>query len=130
MDSQFNTLARSYHDNYVQYKISGTQANQNAYMSAETGIKNILSSLQQQADEQSSTISNFYKSDVEDKLRNTRTDLKRYQGKIVRTEDEIEAAKMRSETSLPPTPIQTPLMGQYVALSILGVLVFGLMAMR
>lgn len=130
MDSQFNTLARSYHDNYIQYKLKGTQANQNAYMAAEKGIQNILSSLQKQADEQSSQISDFYKSDVETKLRNTRSDLKRFQGKIVHTEDEIEAAKMRSETSLPSPPIQLPMMGQYVALSILGVVAFGLMALR
>lgn len=130
MDGQFNTLVRSYHDNYIQYKITGGQAYQNSYMSAQQGIQSILDSLQQQVDAQKSQISDFYKSDVEEKLRDTQSDITKYQKKIVRTEDEIEAAKMRSETPLPAPPIQTPLMGQYIALSILGVLALGLMALR
>ena len=130
MDSQFNTLARSYHDNYVQYKITGSQSNQNAYMAAETGIKNILNSLQQQVDEQKSEISNFYNSDVEDKLRDTRTGITKYQKKIVRTEDEIEAAKLRGEAPPVSPPTQMPLMGQYIALATLGAIALGLMVLR
>lgn len=130
MDSQFNTLVSSYHDNYIQFKLSGAQSNQNAYVSAEQGIQNILNSLQQQVDAQKSQISGFYKSGVEEKMRDTQSDMRKYQRKIVQTGDQIEAAKMRSETPLPSPPIQTPLMGQYVALSILGVLALGLMAMR
>lgn len=130
MDGQFNTLVRSYHDNYIQYKITGGQSYQNAYLSAQDGIQSILNSLQQQVSDQQSQISDFYKSDVEEKLRDTQSGITKYQKKIVRTEDEIEAAKMRSETSLPSPPIQTPLMGQYIALSILGVVALGLMALR
>lgn len=130
MDSQFNTLLRSYHDNYLQYKVTGSQTYQNAYMSAQQGIQTILDSLQKQVSDQTSQISDFYKSDVEGKIRDTQSDITKYQKKIVRTEDEIEAAKMRSETSLPSPPIQTPLMGQYIALATLGVLALGLMALR
>lgn len=130
MDGQFNTLVRSYHDNYIQYKITGGQSYQNAYLAAQEGIQSILDSLQKQASDQQAQISDFYKSDVEGKIRDTQSDITKYQKKIVRTEDEIEAAKMRSETSLPSPPIQTPLMGQYIALSILGVLALGLMALR
>lgn len=129
MDGQFNTLVRSYHDNYIQYKITGGQSYQNAYMSAQEGIKNILDSLQKQATDQQAQISDFYKSDVEEKLRDTRTGITKYQRKIVRTEDEIEAAKIRGEAPPVPPPIQTPLMSQYITLSILGVLALGLMAM-
>ena len=121
MDGQFNTLVRSYHDNYIQYKITGGQSYQNAYLAAQEGIQSILDSLQKQASDQQAQISDFYKSDVEGKIRDTQSDITKYQRKIVRTEDEIEAAKMRSETSLPSPPIQTPLMGQYIALSIFGV---------
>lgn len=127
MDGQFNTLARSYHDNYIQYKITGGQAYQNSYMSAQQGIQSILDSLQQQVDSQKSQISDFYKSDVEEKLRDTQSDITKYQKKIVSTEDSIEAAKMRSETI--SSPVQPSLMGQYITLSILGVLAFGLMAL-
>ena len=130
MDGQFNTLVRSYHDNYIQYKLTGGQSYQNAYMSAQEGIQTILDSLQKQASDQQAQISDFYKSDVEGKIRDTQSDITKYQKKIVRTEDEIEAAKMRSETPLPSPPIQTPLMSQYIALSILGVLALGLMALR
>jgi peptidoglycan hydrolase CwlO-like protein len=130
MDGQFNTLVRSYHDNYIQYKINGAQASQNAYLSAQQGIQTILDSLQQQVDAQKSQISDFYKSDVEEKLRDTQSDITKYQKKIVTTEDSIEAAKIRSQSSLPPASIQTPLMGQYIALSILGVVALGLMALR
>ena len=127
MDGQFNTLVRSYHDNYIQYKITGGQAYQNSYLSAEEGIQTILNSLQQQVSDQQSQISDFYKSDVEEKLRDTQSDITKYQKKIVSTEDQIEAAKMRT---VPSPPIQTPLMGQYIALSILGVVALGLMALR
>ena len=130
MDGQFNTLVRSYHDNYIQYKINGAQASQNAYLSAQQGIQTILDSLQQQVDAQKSQISDFYKSDVEEKLRDTQSDITKYQKKIVTTEDSIEAAKIRSQSSLPSASIQTPLMGQYIALSILGVVALGLMALR
>lgn len=129
MDSQFNTLIRSYHDNYIQYKITGSQSNQTAYQSAEQGIQNIINSLQTQVDEQKSKISNFYSSNVEEKLRNTQSDLKKYQRKIVRAEDDTEAAKMRSETTQ-SFPIQMPTVGQYAAISILGVAVLALMALR
>jgi peptidoglycan hydrolase CwlO-like protein len=130
MDTQFNTLTRSYHDNYIQYKITGSQTYQTAYQAAEQGLQTILNSLQDQVTQQQSQISDFYKGDVEGKLRDTQSDMKKYQRKIVKTEDAIEAAKIRSEAPPASPPPQTPLMGQYIALSILGVLAFGLMALR
>jgi peptidoglycan hydrolase CwlO-like protein len=130
MDGQFNTLISSYHDNYLQYKITGEQAYQNSYMSAQEGIQNILNSLQQQVGDQQSQISDFYKSDVEEKLRDTQSDITKYQKKIVSTEDQIQAAKIRSSTSLPSMSGETPLIVQYTALSILGVVALGLMALR
>ena len=130
MDGQFNTLVRSYHDNYIQYKLTGGQSYQNAYMSAQEGIQSILDSLQKQASEQQAQISDFYKSDVEGKIRDTQSGITKYQKKIVSTEDQIEAAKMRTETPLPSPPIQTPLMSQYIAIATLGVIALGLMALQ
>lgn len=129
MDGQFNTLVKSYHDNYIQYKLKGGQPDQNAYLSAEQGIKKILESLQEEVSAQTSEISNFYKSGIEEKLRDTQSDMKTYQRKIVKTDDEIEAAKMRAEVPPPLPSPQMPLISQYIALSILGVISLGLMAM-
>ena len=64
MDSQFNTLIRSYHDNYLQYKLTGTDSYKNAYSSAQQGIETILSTLQDSVESQKVTISNFYKEDI------------------------------------------------------------------
>lgn len=130
MDGQFNTLVRSYHDNYIQYKITGGQSYQNSYMSAQQGIQSILDYLQKQVDAQKGQISDFYKSDVEEKLRDTKSDITKYQKKIVKTEDAIEAAKMRSETTPSSFSYQPSLMGQYITLSILGVVALGLMALQ
>ncbi len=130
MDTQFNTLTRSYHDNYIQYKITGSQTYQTAYQAAEEGLQTILNSLQDQVTQQTAQISDFYNKDVEGKLRDTQSDMRKYQRKILKTEDAIEAAKMRSEVPQPSPPIQTPIMGQYIALSILGVLALGLMALQ
>jgi len=45
MDKQFHTLARSYTDNYVQYKTTGVKSHQIAYKTAEEGIQRILQSM-------------------------------------------------------------------------------------
>lgn len=131
MDSQFTTLIKSYHDNYLQYKVSGSQTDQNAYQSAQKGIESILNSLQQQVTAQTSQISNFYKSGTEDKLRQTQSDLRKAEKNIRRGQDELESAKMRttdSPVSAPPT--QMPMMWQYITLATLGVISFGLMAVQ
>lgn len=131
MDSQFNTLIKSYHDNYLQYKVSGAQTDQNAYLAAQQGIENILNSLQQQVTAQTAQISNFYKSGTEEKLRQTQSDLRKAEKNIRRGQDELEAAKMRSTNSPVSTPpAQMPMMWQYITLAMLGVISFGLMALQ
>jgi len=103
MDSQFTTLTRSYHDNYLQYALTGNQTYQAAYQSAKTGLDTIISSLQSEVAEQESTISNFYKSDVEGKMRDLRTQAKNAKEDIVTQGDEITAAKMRQVPASAPT---------------------------
>jgi len=129
MDGQFNTLLNSYRDNYVQYKVTGSPSNQTAYTSAQQGIQNILNSLQQQLTAQKTQLSNFYKSDVEEKVRDTQSDIRKYQRKNLATEDEIEAAKLRSEASQVSPPPQLPMMWQYITLATLGAVSFALMAL-
>jgi hypothetical protein len=101
MDSQFNTLVRSYHDNYLDYKTTGKASYQTAYQSAQTGIDNILKTLQGQIDSQKAEVSSFYKSGVEMKLKELQHENTLLQHGLGEEQDQIVAAQMRS------TPIQT-----------------------
>lgn len=130
MDNQFTTLIKSYHDNYLQYKVSGSQTDQNAYLAAQKGIESILSSLQQQVTAQTAKISNFYKSDTEEKLRQTQSDLRKAEKTIKHGQDELEAAKMRTDLPQTSPPAQMPMMWQYITLATLGVVSLGLMALQ
>lgn len=96
MDKQFTTLTSSYHDNYLQYKVTGNSSYQNSYMSAEQGIQNILSSLQDQINTQNSQITSFYNADIEGKLQDTRSKIKSSQRNILKETDESVAAGMRT----------------------------------
>ena len=95
MDSQFTTLTRSYHDNFLQYATTGGAAYQSAYESAKEGLDNIISTMQSEVDSQNETISNFYKSDVEGKLRDLKSDTMNAKRNIVSGHDELISAKMR-----------------------------------
>jgi hypothetical protein len=110
MDSQFTTLTRSYHDNFLQYATTGGAAYQTAYESAKEGLDNIIASMQSEVDSQSDTISDFYKSGTEGKLRDLKsktTDAKR---NIVSGRDDLIAAKMRlvPQAGAPVAPDYTP----------------------
>jgi hypothetical protein len=95
MDNQFTTLTSSYYDNYLQYKITGNPSYQNSYMSAEQGIQNILSSLQDQVNTQNQQIATFYSSDVEGKLRDTQSQIRMAQQNILSESDAVKTASMR-----------------------------------
>lgn len=101
MDSQFNTLVRSYHDNYLQYKTTGKPSYQSAYQSAQTGIDSIINTLQGQVDAQKAEVSSFYKSGVEMRLKELQHENRLLQHGLGDEKDQIVAAQMRS------TPIQT-----------------------
>jgi hypothetical protein len=95
MDSQFTTLTRSYHDNYLQYSLTGNESYQTAYEAAKTGLDNIISSLQSEVADQESVISNFYKSDVEGKMRDLKSGITDTKRLGVSIQDQHTAAKMR-----------------------------------
>jgi hypothetical protein len=101
MDSQFNTLARSYHDNYLQYKTTGKSSYQTAYQSAQAGIDNIIKTLQDQVSAQKAEVSSFYKSGVEMKLKELQHENRLLQHGLGDERDQIVAAEMRSN------PVQT-----------------------
>jgi hypothetical protein len=102
MDTQFTTLTRSYHDNYLQYALTGNSTYQTAYENAKDGLDTIISSLQSEVDEQESTISNFYKSDVEGKLRDLNSQEKRAKRELVTQNDKNITARMRQVPTASP----------------------------
>lgn len=97
MDSQFNTLTRSYHDNFLQYRLTGNQSYQQAYQSAQQGLDQIIAGLQSQNAQQKQSISGYYNQDVEGRLRDIRSQKRDTQRKLVSENDQVVAAEMRSQ---------------------------------
>ena len=113
-DTQFNTLIRSLHDNYLQYKLTGGQAYQKSYTSAQEGIESILSDLEKTVDSQKSQITDFYKTDVEGKLKSLQSESKNLQNGLIEQKDELTAAEIRqSQSTTVPTQSLT---SRYIAL--------------
>lgn len=122
MDNQFTTLTRSYHDNYLQYKLTGNPSYKNAYLSAQEGIDNIVSSLEGEVSSQNNEINNFYSSNTEEKIRNTRAEALQAEQNIVSQRDLVETAKMRGNTTLPNPPTTPDTSGQLTYLIAGGVI--------
>lgn len=97
MDNQFNTLTRSYYDNFLQYRLTGNPSYQQAYQSAQQGLDQIIAGLEQTNSEQKQNISGFYKDDVEGRLRELQSQTRDTQRKIVSENDQVIAAEMRSQ---------------------------------
>jgi CHASE3 domain sensor protein len=97
MDNQFNTLTRSYYDNFLQYRLTGNASYQQAYQSAQQGLDQIISGLEQQNAEQKQNISGFYKQDVEGRLRDLQSQTRDTQRKVVSENDQVIAAEMRAQ---------------------------------
>lgn len=116
MDSQFNTLLRSYSDNYIQFKITGNPRYQKAYTTAQESLESILSQMRNSVDAQKQEMSEFYKSGVEQKITELNQRNRFLQRGLVSESDEVVAAHMRSQSPELP-PIQT---WQYVTLGLLG----------
>jgi len=115
MDSQFNTLIRSFHDNFLQYKLTGTASYKKAYEGAQEGIENILNSLESSVQKDKSQIKDFYSSASEDKLRDAHSKKTDLQNQLVDQNDRMSASQLRTQS----TPYQ-PLFPQYIALAVLG----------
>jgi hypothetical protein len=124
MDTQFNTLIRSYHDNFLQYRLSGDSGYENSYKSAQQGIESILSSLRSDVQSQDSQISSFYSDDVEGRLRELQSETRRAQASIVTDKDALEAAQLRGTASEPQS-----LTSRYIALGVLSAIAIGLSVM-
>ena len=126
MDSQFNTLVRSYHDNYLQYRTTGKQSYQTAYQSAQQGIDTILKTLDDEVKAQKKEVSDFYKSGVEARLKDLQHENKVLQHGLSDERDQITAANIRA-SAVQVTPIH-PLTGYYIAggvlAGVIGLLMF------
>lgn len=99
MENQFATLTKSYYDNFLEYKLTGNESNQKAYMSAEQGIQTILNGLNDEVNAQSNSIASFYQSDVQGKLKSIRSDIQATQRNIITNKDRLSAAEMRIPTA-------------------------------
>ena len=129
MDSQFNSLIQSFNSNYIQYKITGNSSYQSGYISAQQGLDSIIAQLQQEVNAEKSSISNFYKSGVEQSLNILQQKNRKLQRGIVMEKDDIAAEKIRNEqpVSSPSPPIIST--NQYIMLGILGATILGLSLM-
>lgn len=125
MDSQFNSLLRSYSDNYIQFKVTGNSAYKTGYTAAQQGIDSIISQLQTTVDSEKQQIADFYKSGVEQKVLDLDQRNRFLQRGIVSEKDEVVAANMRSSSAVSPSLTIQP--WQYITLGVLGVMSVGLM---
>jgi hypothetical protein len=66
MDSQFNTLARSYHDNFLEHRVTGEDRYQTSYEGAKEGIENILKTMNDDVQKKQQELADFYRSGVRD----------------------------------------------------------------
>ncbi len=124
MDSQFNSLLRSYSDNYIQFKVTGNPVYQQGYTSAQQGLDRIIDQLQTMVDSEKQQIANFYKSGVEQRMLELNQRNKFLERGIVSEKDEATAATMRAST--PPSTF-TVQPWQYITLGVLGAISVGLM---
>ena len=122
MDNQFNTLMRSYHDNYLQFKLTGDQKYQKAYESAKEGLDAILRSKKTEVDSDSEKIQNTLGTDAENKMKDVKSQSIHLVRGLSKEKDEETAAEMRSQSA---PPVQSTTI-QYVAIGVLLATIVGL----
>lgn len=120
MDSQFNTLARSYHDNFLEYKLTGKPSYQEAYKSAQKDMDNIISIMSDENSKQKKDISDFYNQDLEGKMRDTRYEKQDTQRKIVSENDQLISAQMRSTGGTSEVVDQPVMTSRWIALGVMS----------
>jgi hypothetical protein len=115
MDNQFNTLSRSYHDNYLQYATTGKESYKTAYESAEQGLQSILDSLNKQVHDNTTAINDTLGSNAKSVLTEKQDALNNIGIGIHNQKDRVTAAHMRQ----PPPPVPFSHQTQY---NLIGVL--------
>jgi hypothetical protein len=109
MDSQFNTLSRSYHDNYIQYATTGVASYKTAYEAAQQGLDTILNNLKKEVDTNSQNIKDSTGSDAGALFLDKQNGLNNIGDGIRHQRDRVTAAKMRQ----PPPPVPVSYTTQY-----------------
>lgn len=112
MDNSFNTLIRSLRDNYIQYKVTGSDAHKRSYESAQQGIEKILSNLEASVKSGESQISDFYSQHNSEDIRDQTQTL---HSTLLKEDDELTAAKLRQVS-----PEQPAMLPQYIAVAVLA----------
>jgi len=123
MDNQFNTLMRSYHDNYLQYKLTGDQKYQTAYQAAEKGLDAIILAKNQAVQSDAQNIQNALGVDSESKMKDIKSQAIHLGQGLVDEHDAKESEKLSLATPA-PTPVQPVF--QYIAIGVLLAKITGL----
>jgi hypothetical protein len=124
MDNQFNTLMRSYHDNFLQYKLTGAQKYQVAYEAAQKGLDSIIVSRNQSVESDAKNIQNSLGADSENKMKDIKSQSIHLGHELLEERDEEVAAKLRN-VSAPSTAPVSPTT-QYIILGVLVATIAGL----
>jgi hypothetical protein len=116
MDNQFNTLMRSYHDNYLQFKLTGNTKYQKAYEAAEQGLDAIVLAKNQAVQSDAQNIQSTLGADAENKMKDVKSQSVHLGQGLIDQHDAEVASEMRLSA-----PAQTPVtpIFQYVAIGIM-----------
>jgi len=107
MDSQFNTLSRSYHDNYIEYATTGNDTYKTAYESAEKGLQSIIASLKSKVDTNTQNIKDTMGSNAKTLFADKQAALRGIGVGIHTEKDRVKEAQMRLPPPPPPVSYQT-----------------------
>jgi hypothetical protein len=119
-DNQFNTLVRSYRDNYIQHRVTGDMKFQKSYSGAEKGIQNIICGLQKKVDDQTKSIDTLYSSKLDDSVKKLQGEQETLQYGIVKEHDLKKAAEERQSELSTTMPTPAPSMtGYYITIGAL-----------
>ena len=124
MDNQFNTLMRSYHDNFLQYKLTGAQKYQVAYEAAQKGLDSIIVSRNQAVESDAKNIQNSLGADSENKMKDIKSQSIHLGHELLEEHDQEVAAKLRNVSTPSAAPVS--LTTQYIILGVLVATIAGL----
>jgi hypothetical protein len=124
MDNQFNTLMRSYHDNFLQYKLTGAQKYKVAYEAAQKGLDSIIVSRNQSVESDAKNIQNSLGADSANKMKDIKSQSIHLGHELLEERDEEVAAKLRTVSTPSAAPVS--LTTQYIILGVLVTTIAGL----
>jgi|UniRef100_A0A6C0AI80 hypothetical protein len=122
MDSQLTTLSSSYHDNYLQYKLTGNDSYKKAYESAKEGLDNIITAKKKELVSANQTIHDAMGADAITHFRQNQAGLGNLVEGIHEERDKVTAAQMRLPIPQPPLNYTDKLIAISVLLGVIVVL--------